>query len=174
MKRRGFTLIELLVVVAIIALLIAILLPSLGKARSQAKRSACLANTRAMATAIRTYVADWNYMVPYDTSNAGYWTKLLVPYGQIEKVRRCPECNIYNTATYSTGTAHSNWNNIGGGEDSGPGCYGLNGWLYNSAFASTANLFSTIICTPAPTPGEFWRYPMSRNESGIPLIADCT
>ena len=54
-NRTAFTLIELLVVVAIIALLVAILLPSLQRARESAKRSACLSNVRSIATAGRVY-----------------------------------------------------------------------------------------------------------------------
>ncbi|MGB9625676.1 MAG: type II secretion system protein [Phycisphaerae bacterium] len=61
---RGFTLIELLVVVAIIALLIAILLPSLSRAREQAKMTACATKVRALALAFVMYSADNTGLLP--------------------------------------------------------------------------------------------------------------
>ena len=56
-ERNAFTLVELLVVVSIIALLISILLPSLKKAREQAKVSVCMSNVKGISSASLTYAA---------------------------------------------------------------------------------------------------------------------
>jgi len=62
MKRnlyKGFTVIELLVVISIIALLIGILLPAIGKARESAKVTGSKSNLRQLGVAMHTYASDW-------------------------------------------------------------------------------------------------------------------
>ncbi|HEY4329161.1 MAG TPA: prepilin-type N-terminal cleavage/methylation domain-containing protein [Phycisphaerae bacterium] len=71
LSRRGFTLIELLVVVAIIALLIAILLPSLGAAREKANRVRCATNLRSLATMDFMYAQANKDFVVRDSGAAG-------------------------------------------------------------------------------------------------------
>lgn len=63
-QTRAFTLIELLVVIGIIAVLMAILLPSLGQAREKAKRVYCGANLRTLAIMDQMYATDWSGKVP--------------------------------------------------------------------------------------------------------------
>lgn len=69
--RQGFTLIELLVVVAIIALLISILLPSLARARELAKRTACAANMSGIGKGLHTYASEGNQGMPISAHNLG-------------------------------------------------------------------------------------------------------
>ncbi len=71
--RRGFTLIELLVVVAIIALLIAILLPSLSKAKRNAQKAACMANLKAMGQEFGIYAAQFNDVLPEVSGDGSGW-----------------------------------------------------------------------------------------------------
>jgi prepilin-type N-terminal cleavage/methylation domain-containing protein len=72
MKRRGFTLIELLVVISIIALLMSILMPTLSKAREQAKRVVCGSNMKQQALAMNTYAGNWDGKYPYCVSPS-FW-----------------------------------------------------------------------------------------------------
>lgn len=68
-SRRGFTLIELLVVVAIIALLVSILLPSLTQARKQASSVKCRANLRVQGQALADYVIENEYYPGHHTND---------------------------------------------------------------------------------------------------------
>src|SRR4051795_13408576 len=56
--RRAFTLVELLVVIGVIALLVALLLPVLGRARESANQVKCLSNVRQIAAALVSYAND--------------------------------------------------------------------------------------------------------------------
>jgi prepilin-type N-terminal cleavage/methylation domain-containing protein/prepilin-type processing-associated H-X9-DG protein len=113
--RRGFTLVELLVVIGIIALLISILLPSLNKAREQAKRVACASNVRQFCTALIMRAGDHKGKFPdvgnedgsYDAINTFKSNEVqvvhkgalqeLAKYGMTRKIWFCPSNEEQNT-----------------------------------------------------------------------------
>jgi prepilin-type N-terminal cleavage/methylation domain-containing protein len=89
----GFTLIELLVVVGIIAILAAILIPALGRAREMAKRSVCMSNLRQIGLAMHMYAIynEDNMPADADPITIGGAMYLLEPHlGNIPELFICP------------------------------------------------------------------------------------
>ncbi len=63
-RKNGFTLIELLVVIAIVTILAAILFPVFGRARENARRSACQSNLKQIGLGILQYAQDYDENMP--------------------------------------------------------------------------------------------------------------
>jgi prepilin-type N-terminal cleavage/methylation domain-containing protein len=94
MRNKAFTLIELLVVIAIIAILAAMLLPALAKAKQKTKQTACINNFKQLGIANSMYVHDFNaYTGSLSVTPSKYyvWPVRLLPYmGGARKAFSCP------------------------------------------------------------------------------------
>src|ERR1700678_3794951 len=71
---KGFTLIELLVVIAIIAILAAMLLPALSRAKTEAVSTQCLSNKKQMQLSWAMYVNDFNDYLPINADQSQPYT----------------------------------------------------------------------------------------------------
>jgi prepilin-type N-terminal cleavage/methylation domain-containing protein/prepilin-type processing-associated H-X9-DG protein len=118
---RGFTLVELLVVIGVIALLIAILLPALSKARRNARDVACASNLRQIGLALRAYAVDNRDSLPpgliiYPNGEDALWGNFVNFYiikselnrqwvtdKTISKLWICPSGLVPNSENYYSG-----------------------------------------------------------------------
>ncbi|HEY4416426.1 MAG TPA: prepilin-type N-terminal cleavage/methylation domain-containing protein [Verrucomicrobiae bacterium] len=122
--RGAFTLIELLVVIAIIAILAAMLLPALAKAKESGKRIACLNNLRQFGLATRMYVDDFHGVLPPHITEARWPAKMFDYYGKNIKILLCPSEVTNAPATVGA----SNVLDSASVADTSPRSYFINGW----------------------------------------------
>ena len=146
-RRSGFTLIELLVVIAVIAILAALLLPVLGKAKLSAQSTQCKSNLRQLITGTLSYTDDSksSFFPDYAANNTGQnlyntvWIDTLtISAGSVAIIRNCPSATRSNTVTsgQAAGACDMPWLQAAGV----PGSYAFNGWLYSDDAATAGGI----------------------------------
>lgn len=183
---KGFTLIELLVVISIIALLMAILLPSLSKARDQAKSMQCMSNLRQFGIMYEMYAQANDESLPGGWNSGKMWMVDLLPYYQgIGDVRLCPKAKkLLSDIPGNVEGVYTAWGEYGNpnyfhgytpvwGVEGMYGSYGVNGWAHNPPDIGVTVNGTKLYDIPVSDRPKYWRKTFKVKQPGnVPLMAD--
>ncbi len=180
-RRYGFTLIELLVVIAIIALLLAILLPALGRVREQTKRVVCSSQLRQQTLAMVCYTENYDGKVMgVGGPSRPYWFHLIAPFLGDERYENDPQAAFEGVMqviicpsvteradgqSLQRGTAIRSWAFWWGGvgESYAEGSYTINSWLQPTGYYQ--------VDTSNPSHGNYYQK-FSDARPDVPLFGD--
>lgn len=161
-KRRAFTLIELMIVIAIIALLMAILVPAIERVRKSAKDVICRSNLHQWGIIFKMFIDDHKGFFTEDLD----WLRPLAPYySRDPKVFRCPRApktKVQKTGSIRGGKFHA-WQTEPMPELGRPGgvvgSYGYNQWLTRNREGTRGNLI--------------WSTAYVKSAFQMPVLVDC-
>ena len=109
--RQGFSLVELMVCIAIIAILLAIALPTLALARARGRQTVCVRNLQQLTIAARQYATDYEGVLPLTSHSGGEsaWLRTLQGYGITPAQALCPDDPLWGRRQRGGGTSYA-WN----------------------------------------------------------------
>lgn len=190
-KKRGFTLIELLVVIAIIAILAAILFPLFGRAKENARRTACTSHLKEICTSLIMYIDDNKGRFPnpswgcrildlelYKNGKGPYVQDQLHSYVKDDRIWLCPSLKP-ETKLPDYGTTSENYSKYAWAQNRGTyeGKTAYTNYLFNCMNAVTGFMVSGSSVSLVTKPSEatvffelpYWGSPPHFNSPGTAL-----
>jgi prepilin-type N-terminal cleavage/methylation domain-containing protein/prepilin-type processing-associated H-X9-DG protein len=184
MKRQSaFTLVELLVVIGIVAILVALLLPAMSRARRHARSVVCLSNLRQLGMAFQMYTSRNKGKSSSYGDPDSYWPYVIEPeLGGNKEVLLCPEAPEHGRAQYYVndtpigspriGTAFLAWAQVVPENTSGrswffmQSSYGMNSWVLRLRPSNLPNGDEST--------RDFFVSLPAKEADRVPIFADCT